>query len=314
MLPMHWSYYLWNLKAKMGEAFRLAELAQEHQKNVIVWYSGDLVPIIPFENTLVFLPGIVKSKARQNQRACPAFIDDPEPIFRNAHDQYRKKQEKPSIGFCGYASEHPAKILWSIFKGTQLNLSSRLGGYEYSAVPIVPATVIRARALRLLSRHPAVNPHFVIRDRYTERRSRNLSTDIAKASQAFYSNIYETDYTLCVRGYGNWSYRFYETLACGRIPVLIDTDCVLPYGSTIDWKKYCVWIDRSELGQMGEKIADFHFSLSPTAFIELQIACRELWRERLTLDGFMAHILEYFPNALSKRPLNRTDFIGGLIP
>jgi len=49
------------------------------------------------------------------------------------------------------------------------------------------------------------------------------------------------------------SYRLYEALCCGRIPVFIDTDCVLPYDFMIDWKKYFVWVDQSELPLIAEK-------------------------------------------------------------
>ncbi len=293
VLPMYWSYYLWNDKAKLSEAIELAKLARQHQKQIIVWYKGDLVPIVPFENAIVFLPGMLRSKPKQNQRACPVFVADPAPTFAQNKVLYRDKNDKPSIGFCGYASINTIKTLWSIFKGIQLNVSSRIGKYDYEGVPIVPATLTRARALDLLSRHSRVETRFIIRDKYFGNKTQNNASKTDDASHIFYSNIYDNDYTLCLRGYGNWSYRFYETIACGRIPVFIDTDCVLPLASIIDWKKYCVWIDQSELKYIGEKIVDFHSSLSPADFIDLQIACRQLWEEHLTIEGFMDHFQEY---------------------
>jgi hypothetical protein len=51
--------------------------------------------------------------------------------------------------------------------------------------------------------------------------------------------------------------------------------------------------DKSELLYIGEKIADFHASLSPADFVELQIAGRRLWEDRLTLQGFINHIHDY---------------------
>jgi hypothetical protein len=297
VLPMYWSYYLWNDKAKMSEATELAKLARKHGKQIIVWYKGDLIPVIPFENALLFLPGMLRSNSRQNQRACPVFVNDPAPLFNKQKDLYREKKAKPTVGFCGYASINAVKFLWSVFKGFQLNAASRLGRYEYEGVPVVPATITRARALNLLSRHSEVETRFVVRDKYYGNKIQKTSAaPPADPAQIFYTNIYETDYTLCVRGYGNWSYRFYETLACGRIPVFIDTDCVLPLASAIDWKKYCVWIDKSELKHIGEKIADFHSSLSPADFIDLQIACRKLWEEQLTPEGFMNNIQNHLKN------------------
>jgi len=149
---------------------------------------------------------------------------------------------------------------------------------------------MRSRALEFLHRHPGIETSFVIRNEYTGPKAFDGADERARA---YFANIYETDYTLCLRGYGNWSYRFYETLACGRIPIFIDTDCVLPGSSMIDWKKYCVWVDQSEIGQIGEKVADFHASISNSDFIEMQMACRQLWLEHLTLEGFMSHLHEY---------------------
>lgn len=292
MLPMHWSYYLWNSRRNMPEAEDLAKLAERYKKKLIIWHKGDLVPIIPFENAITFLPGVVRSRQRDHHRACPVFVDDPSEIFDRSESPYRKKQEKPTIGFCGYASVGAAKTLWSVLRRVQLNLSSRLGRYDYEAIPVIPATIMRARALKILSRHKAVKTRFIIRDKYTGTRAQNTMTDHGDASQVFFSNIYDSDYTLCARGYGNWSYRFYETLACGRIPIFIDTESVLPVHS-LDWKKYCVWVDESEVNHIGEKVADFHASLSQTDFVDLQAACRRLWLEQFTPEGFTNHFYSY---------------------
>jgi len=293
VLPMYWSYYLWNNKANLHQAIQLAKLAQKHNKQIIVWYRGDLIPILPFENAIMFLPGMLRSTPNSNQRACPVFVGDPALLFNHHEVSYREKKDKPTVGFCGYASISAVKFFWSVLKGFQLNAASRLGKYEYEGVPIIPATLTRARALNRLSQQSRVETRFVIRDKYYGNKFQEKSATTDDAAQTFYSNIYETDYTLCLRGYGNWSYRFYETLACGRIPVFIDTDCVLPLASTINWQKYCVWVNKSELKYIAEKIADFHSSLSPADFVERQIACRKLWEEHLTLNGFMNHLQEY---------------------
>lgn len=296
MLPMIWSYYLWDGKANMGEAVHLAKLAGKYQKKVIVWHKGDLVPVIPFDNAIVFLPGMVKSKAKSNQRACPVFIDDPVPIYLRGRPLYGEKKDKPTVGFCGYARDSSAKALWGTALGLRSYVSSRVGRFDFVDMPILPTTTLRAHALRLLEAHPAVDTRFIIRDKYTERRRSNGPNGTGDISQVFFSNIHETDYTLCLRGNGNWSYRFYETLACGRIPVFIDTDCVLPAESQIDWKKYCVWVDRSEIGLIGEKISDFHSSLSEEDFLVLQRDCRALWEGMLSQKGFL-HLIPGFLNA-----------------
>lgn len=290
VLPLNWSNYVWNRKAKMPEALRFAETARRHSKDVIVWYKGDLVPNIPFGNNVLFLPGIVRNRMKLNHRACPVFIDDPKPHYGDFDIGDRKKKEKPSVGFCGYGSISAVKLGWSIANGIYGNLKRRFTVSGYDSFPIVPGTMVRNQAMQYLKRDARVETRFVVRSRYTSRRSADPA---AENSQAFYRNIYETDYTLCVRGFGNWSYRFYETLACGRIPVFVDTDCVLPLESRIDWRKYCVWIDRSERHLIAEKLLDFHASLSDSDFADLQLNCRKLWNEHLTLRGFCQNASDY---------------------
>lgn len=254
-LLMHWSYYLWNGKEKMHEAFELAEMANLHAKPVVVWFKGDLVPTIPFENSITLLPGIVRKTMKDNHRACPVFIDDPKPVYCNRENRLREKTEKPLVGFCGYGSIGPMKLGWAIASGLYMNAVQRLNGSDYSEIPVIPATTIRNRAMRLLIDHPDIDTCFVVHPKYTPKQSLIESSEISKV---FFSNMLGTDYTLCVRGFGNWSYRFYETLACGRMPVFVDTDCALPLETKIDWRRYCVWVDKSELPHIGEKILDFH--------------------------------------------------------
>src|SRR5262249_13911890 len=70
----------------------------------------------------------------------------------------------------------------------------------------------------------------------------------------FRENVLDSHYVLCPRGGGNWSYRFYETLCLGRIPVFFNTDCALPYESLIKWRDYCVWVEGDEIERAPELI------------------------------------------------------------
>lgn len=103
-----------------------------------------------------------------------------------------------------------------------------------------------------------------------------------------------SDYIVCLRGTGNFSARLYETLAMGRIPIFIDTDCILPYDRSINWKDYCVWVDANELSSLPEKVLEFHGNLSEADFLEHQKCCRALWEERLSFSGFFKHFPEHF--------------------
>ena len=68
----------------------------------------------------------------------------------------------------------------------------------------------------------------------------------------FDDNLRSATYALCIRGAGNFSARFYEALSFGRVPLFVDTRCVLPLEDDIDWRHHCVWVDRSDVGRIGD--------------------------------------------------------------
>lgn len=107
---------------------------------------------------------------------------------------------------------------------------------------------------------------------------------------AFWSNIFNSDYTLCIRGGGNFSYRFYEVLAAGRIPLFVNTRCVLPFDNEIDWRRHCVWVEEQEMDRIGEIVREFHSRISREEFHALQMANRRLWETRLEPLSFYVRL------------------------
>ena len=59
----------------------------------------------------------------------------------------------------------------------------------------------------------------------------------------FKNNIRDSHFTICNRGAGNFTMRFYQTLAAGRIPVLVNTDMILPLSDKIDWNDIIIFED-----------------------------------------------------------------------
>ncbi len=116
---------------------------------------------------------------------------------------------------------------------------------------------------------------------------------MSRSRLEFLQNVVESDYVLCARGFGNYSHRLYEALACGRIPLFIDTDCVLPFDFAIDWKRFCVWVDQTDLRSVADRVAEFHASISGEEFEELQVACRRLWEEWLSPEAFFANFYRH---------------------
>ena len=65
--------------------------------------------------------------------------------------------------------------------------------------------------------------------------------DYKKNGPLFKTNMLANQYQVCARGNANWSIRFFETLAYGRIPILVDSGGKFPLfeGSYDDFKQVC---------------------------------------------------------------------------
>jgi hypothetical protein len=102
---------------------------------------------------------------------------------------------------------------------------------------------------------------------------------------------------LCVRGGGNFSLRLYETLLMGRIPIFINTDCLLPPDDSINWKQHVVWVEWEDRRKVPEVVSSIHAGISEDTFVGMQRANRELWKTKLSVAGQ----LRYLAGALANR-------------
>ena len=129
-----------------------------------------------------------------------------------------------------------------------------------------------------------IETNFIFRKKYFG----GALTDQEKTAitRAFYDNLQASQYVLCFRGAGNFSVRLYETLAMGRIPVFINTDCLVPLVDKLEWRNHVIWIEYNERHKINDKIHEFHSKMNPQQFENLQIENRKLWEKNLTLGGF----------------------------
>ena len=119
-------------------------------------------------------------------------------------------------------------------------------------------------------------------------------TEIKRNRKEFLDVMGGSVYQLCCRGGGNFSHRFYETLASGRIPVLIDTDIPLPDIGE-DWNNYIVMV--TDVNKLVNKLMEWHNNHD---VVEMQVRCRRLWEERLSFKGFSKTVGNILLNNLKK--------------
>ena len=271
-MPYPWECIL-NNRSDIPRAMAFAKKAELHDKQVINFFWSDLDEVVPVHNSVLFRTSLYSSRRRKNEHAMPSWGEDLVERYRNGILPIREKGDRPVVGFCGLD-----------------DVPSRLDGpYIYHRVAawskrrIKPGSYndeghrLRGEAVKLISREPRIVTNFDLKDQFCGGTTSDSSVGTKlKVRNDFVDNMFGSDYILCIKGNGNYSVRFYETMCSGRIPIFLDTDCVLPFDEEINWREHCVWIERKDLHRIAEKVVEFHESLSPSDFIKMQKSCRKL--------------------------------------
>jgi hypothetical protein len=283
VLPVAWEHLEALPDAQsIGEVY--AERARGHGIPLVVFYVSDSEASVPVEDAWVYRTSLRRSRRAPRELAMPALSMDVARQELGGDVHPRKWTTTPTVGFCGYApgaeTSHGARALARAAKRRLRVARGDLPDGIYA----------RARALGVLEGSDRVRLAAVVRDAFWAGAvvpgQPNDYGLMATARRDFVANLRESDYVLCARGGGNFSYRLYEALSAGRIPLFVDTDCVLPFEDEIDWHALCVWVDEAEIEHAADAVADFHAALGPAGFVAAQRECRRVWEEYLSPEGF----------------------------
>lgn len=99
--------------------------------------------------------------------------------------------------------------------------------------------------------------------------------------------------SLCPRGNGSSSIRFFETMCMGRIPVHVSDAYVPPFGKDIDYSQFCLFIPESEVHQAGHILRMW---LARRGKEELMAMCRrarQVWELHFRPENLTDVCLEY---------------------
>jgi len=295
VLPNNWKTYVDNNAIEL--AVKFAKIAEQKKKYVLVWSGGDPEWIIPITNAILIQEGLHKGIERAHSYAFerPAFaIDYVQKFFPDSWLPI-KKEKLPTIGFCGMGeSRLLSKISYFIRNNiTKIKFSLSISDH----LPIMHSYPIylRKKMLNILQDETMIKTDFVIREQFLAGiKSREHNEKLEHSTRTeFINNIYNNMYTICVRGGGNFSRRFYETLCLGRIPILLDTNCVLPFEEFIDWNKHILKVKMEDIDLVKEIVFSFHQSHTNQELINIQNANRKLWKEYLSVKGYYSNFHLY---------------------
>ena len=293
VLPVPWELVM-NSQPALDLAHEFARKVKSAGKKVVIFFWSDSDEAVPIENAVVFRTSLYRSKRRPNEYAMPAWGEDIVGKYLGGQLPVREKSARPVAGFCGFAYTRKTRLerkLKDAVKTSAGHVGIQLG--RSKGKPKL-THLARTEALRALSKSRLIDTNFIFKDRFLG--GAKLSDGRIdpnrweKAQLEFVQNLTTSDYILCSRGAGNFSYRLYEALSCGRIPIFLDTDCVLPYDFVLDWKKYCVWVHEDQIPMIADRLVEFHSSLSSREFVEMQRECRRFWKNWLSPEGFFANL------------------------
>ena len=293
VLPFDWQFATGS-DATRDLALAFVTRAGEADKPVVIFYESDVLVEVRVENSLNLGASLYRSRRTPREFAFPGWTEDLLTKYRGA--TRRPPETAPADGgvlrlrpaardAAGQGQDQGERALGSEPHG---NHPVRAGGAGLLRPgPSPPATPAEPACRHQLRGAPRSLPRL---PRGIGLAPLDLVSMGKQGSQLeFLQNLLESDYVLCARGLGNYSHRLYEALACGRIPLFIDTDCVLPFDFSIDWKRFGVWVDQVDLRSVADRVAEFHASISEEEFEELQVACRRLWEEWLSPEAFFAN-------------------------
>lgn len=228
------------------------------------------------------------SKLNANTFILPSFINDP---YTKHNQSFRSlaKEEQPQIAFVGHASNAWDKKLKAYLVFIVYNVKRWMKKVDTDYQPFYPSAKKRFQLLSLLEKSTAVKTDFILRKQY--RAGAKTAEQKRQTTREFFENMERNPYTFCLRGLGNFSVRFYETLAMGRIPLVVDTDFRLPLNQKINWSEHCILVQEDKIM---ETLIEFHQKISPEDFERMQTNNRTLWKTHLERQAYFLNIHTIF--------------------
>tara|TARA_R110001592_G_scaffold119740_1_gene323152 strand:+ start:3858 stop:4766 length:909 start_codon:yes stop_codon:yes gene_type:complete len=157
---------------------------------------------------------------------------------------------------------------------------------KYSLKPVVSfcgaiTHPIRYSCIKKLNKCNNLETSFIIRNAFWGGNIHGV-----RLREEYKTNMQGSDLVLCCRGAGNFSYRLYETLSCGKIPIIVDTDITLPCDNVIDWNNFIITTPENIVSD----IKQWWKNMDDKKYAEIQRYSRSVYEDYLNPAGFANYI------------------------
>ncbi|MHB8120726.1 MAG: glycosyltransferase [Desulfuromonadaceae bacterium] len=110
--------------------------------------------------------------------------------------------------------------------------------------------------------------------------------------ELFINSLAESWLVICPRGTGENSYRFFETLSMGRIPVLLSDDCLLPFENCINYDSIILRIPEKAADRTAEILHQWLSSQTVESLVERCRLARRIWEQYFACPQWNRRIIE----------------------
>ena len=290
-------------------AQRFVNLAAGAGLRTLIVLNHDSVRPLPISGPLVVLRTSLDCHTRAAwEFALPAWHENIVDTHLSGRLPLREYRWKPVVSFCGIAARTDPPIKRRV-KLAAISALKKIGTYW---PPPKDGIYLRQLAMSQLRASQLVGTSFIVREDYFGGLMLDPTVK-ARVRVDYIHNILDSDYVLCVRGWGNFSFRFFEALSLGRTPVLIDTDCVLPLDFVHSYENLCVIVPEDKLHELDKRVSDFHARFDPRTYRQHQERIRSFWVECLSAEGFFRNLPEHW-KALGLEPLGATGAFDDAAP
>lgn len=198
-----------------------------------------------------------------------------------------RQDTMPVVGFAGMVNISFRETLHTIKKDFSVYVR---GIFNKQFRAMYAGIFWRQLAVWILAHSTRVKANFKIRDFYSGS-SITAHGEMKDLQRELVDTVLSSDYALDVRGYANASVRLYEILSLGRIPVILNTERILPFSDYIDWSSFSLIVDFRDIHRLPRIISDFHASVTPERFEEMQRTAREVFVKYFRVDAQMPYII-----------------------
>ncbi len=262
------------------------ELATRHGKKIIVFAYGDSDEKVLIDNVIVLRSSQYRYKKELNEIMVPGLCVD---LGSLVGVLVRTKNQKPTVGFCGWGAFPSVRTRVTFFlKSVFPYTISLIPRYQYMRTKL-QGVYFRIRSIAYLRASDRVTTNFLIRTSFSgHQQTIALSPEVARRD--YVENITNSDFVLCPKGDGNYSLRFFETLSLGRIPILIDTESILPFEDEIPYDTFIVRVPYAQIHKIASIVSERYRGMDGATYTATQKRAREYFLSHLSYVAFYTRI------------------------